>query len=512
MKKWWAKLLAVLALLLVVLCAIFLTSSVHNKSDLEKYKDQLRAAGEKLNVTDLAPPVPPPEKNGADLFMTAARYINSSAGALESNEPPMMRMVAPGKAMIGWQQPKVIAPQGNQAITNSWDDIDQAMQAQGQAFDLLRQAAERPQLNFDLDYTRFPNYLPVQRLTKIRGAALILSAATGCDLHRGDTASAVTNLDTLLKLVNHWQDEPILITQLIRIAMESIASTAQWELLQATNVTDQQLKMLQGDWDAANFARPMENALAMERDGDMLLIESLRNTNSSSPWFSTGGGGGSAAGPLDQLKQMAQSAGQHAAYSLWRVSWAYDDELSVLRGQQAMVDSLRVVGTDGYFKDALADLDRKIAALGTNAVNNTWLRRILDDQTLALFMDLTGSLSKCLQRTMAIEVTRSIVITAIALKRYELRHGSLPPDLKALVPEFLPSVPRDPVDGKPLRYKPNPDGTYLLYSVGSDGKDDGGATTSPGTRSLLWQRGADWVWPQPATAAEVQKYYGDLIK
>lgn len=512
MKKWWAKLLAVLALLAVVFCAMLLTSSVHNKSDLEKYKDQLRAAGEKLNVTDLAPPIPPPEKNGADLFTDASRYINSSAGALESNQPPMMRMVAPGKAMICWEQSEIIDRQGRESITNSWDDMDQAMQAQGPALDLLRQAAERPQLNFGLDYAQFPNFPLLPRLSKMKGTTLVLSYGAMCDLHHGDTASAVTNLDTSLKLINASRDEPLLIIQLIRGANASIISTAQWELLQATNLTEPQLKMLQQDWEATDFVQPMEKAMAMERDGDCVLIENLRTTNSSSSWLLSGGGGGAPTGPLGQLKQLGQSAGQHAAYTLWRASWAYDDELNVLRGQQAMVHALREVETNGYFMDATANLDRKIAALGTNAVNNAWLRKILGDQALAIFMDLAGGLNGCVKRTMGIEVTRSIVITAIALKRYQLRHGSLPPDLNALVPEFLAKIPRDPVDGKPLRYKPKPDGTFLLYSVGSDGTDDGGRANSLGNSSFQWQRGADWVWPQPATPAEVQKYYDNPPK
>ena len=106
-----------------------------------------------------------------------------------------------------------------------------------------------------------------------------------------------------------------------------------------------------------------------------------------------------------------------------------------------------------------------------------------------------------------------MVITAIALKRYQLRHGALPSDLNALVPEFLSAVPRDPVDGKPLRYRLNPDGTFLLYSVGSDGMDNGGDPTPSGSsKTFYWQRGRDWVWPQPATAQEVQDYYDNLPK
>jgi hypothetical protein len=42
-----------------------------------------------------------------------------------------------------------------------------------------------------------------------------------------------------------------------------------------------------------------------------------------------------------------------------------------------------------------------------------------------------------------------------------------------LVPQYLASVPVDPFDGLPVRYKVLPTG-YVVYSLGTNGKDDGG--------------------------------------
>ena len=64
-------------------------------------------------------------------------------------------------------------------------------------------------------------------------------------------------------------------------------------------------------------------------------------------------------------------------------------------------------------------------------------------------------------------------VTAIAIERYRRDRGQIPNDLKQLVPEFMPQVPTDPFDGKPLRYVVE-DGEYLIYSVGKNGVDDGG--------------------------------------
>jgi hypothetical protein len=66
------------------------------------------------------------------------------------------------------------------------------------------------------------------------------------------------------------------------------------------------------------------------------------------------------------------------------------------------------------------------------------------------------------------------MIVALALERYRRDNGRWPQELKALVPAYLPTVPRDAFDGKDVRYRTLPDGV-LVYSVGPDGEDNGGA-------------------------------------
>ena len=63
----------------------------------------------------------------------------------------------------------------------------------------------------------------------------------------------------------------------------------------------------------------------------------------------------------------------------------------------------------------------------------------------------------------------------LALERYRLANQEkLPHNLDELVPTFLKTVPLDPFDGRPLRYRKLAKG-YVVYSIGSDGTDDAGA-------------------------------------
>ena len=79
-----------------------------------------------------------------------------------------------------------------------------------------------------------------------------------------------------------------------------------------------------------------------------------------------------------------------------------------------------------------------------------------------------------LKRVAQLEVAK----TLLAVERYRLAHASLPETLDQLVPDYLAAVPLDPFDGAPLRYK-RLDRGFLVYSVGEDGKDDGGKREPP---------------------------------
>jgi hypothetical protein len=124
----------------------------------------------------------------------------------------------------------------------------------------------------------------------------------------------------------------------------------------------------------------------------------------------------------------------------------------------------------------------------------------------------------------AFRTRRDAAATVLALESWRRAHGAWPRSLEELTPGYLPAVPLDPFDGKPLRYlPPKSDGERpTVYSVGVDALDEGGklATTESGRHgvsNLHWQakfRGksgvtaderthlddarADWVlWPVP---------------
>jgi hypothetical protein len=75
-----------------------------------------------------------------------------------------------------------------------------------------------------------------------------------------------------------------------------------------------------------------------------------------------------------------------------------------------------------------------------------------------------------------------LVELALALRAYrQEHHGAYPASLGALAPAYLARLPIDPFGGGATPYHYRLGGaTYLLYSVGPDGKDDGGAPIDSG--------------------------------
>jgi hypothetical protein len=88
---------------------------------------------------------------------------------------------------------------------------------------------------------------------------------------------------------------------------------------------------------------------------------------------------------------------------------------------------------------------------------------------------------------------RDQVLIACALERFRLKNSSYPEKLDALLPEFLASIPHDPVDGSPMRYRRENDGGFVLWSIGANRIDDGGKL-APG-KSV--QQQLDWILQVP---------------
>jgi len=498
----------------IVLGVVVLIPVIHHyqlRAAVNAYIAELKAKSEPMDLAKALPPPVSPEQNSAAIFLKAASLLDTNWNVLGSNPPPAMNMVAPGKAMIGSVQTEI----RDGKTTNSWEDIASALAQENEALNLLRQITNSSILDFGLTYSNGVDKIQFSHLAPLKRAAQGLSATAISDLHRGDAASAVKNIRAMLALANGMSHDRLIISELVRMAITQMALSVSWELLQSTNVTDDQLAALQHDWSQLEFIRGEEDALAMERVAGEITLAKWRNSHSELQDY------------FDRVEEIVGQNERNTVFDkikirtkvfLWRHWWSYLDETRTLRGYQVLLETVRSVQTNYSFLTAQQQQESELHELiTTNSDEMVWFGNPKEMNMHFMLSSSVRSLSRVFDKVMKIEVAKQLTVAAIALKRYQLKHGNYPTDLKSLIPDFISTVPVDPVDSQPLRYRQNADGTFLLYSIGENGKDDGGDPSldkSVESPSFQWQNShaLDWVWPQPATAEEIQKYYEEQAK
>jgi hypothetical protein len=82
------------------------------------------------------------------------------------------------------------------------------------------------------------------------------------------------------------------------------------------------------------------------------------------------------------------------------------------------------------------------------------------------------------------EAENALLLVTLALHAYHLEHHAYPQTLDFLVPDYLKAIPQDPFGRTGALQYHTVDAKYTLYSVGPDGKDDGGQPIDDPQRAL----------------------------
>ena len=466
------------------------------KARLAAFKVQLIVKGEKLAIADHVPKLPAALSNAAPDFIAAANRITELKPEFQ---PQRMHLVAPGRARVTWQQAELPTDKD----PDLWPIVTTHVEDNRHLLAEMAAALERPNLVVDLDYAKGFNLL-LPHLAKVKQAAVNFGLAVVVDLHTGQTGSAFTNLLAASRVGQHFQ-EPLLISQLVRIACGQIVQQTTWEALQHVGWTDAQLRELQAAWQSTdlhpgwiashNMERAIGGAIFPQSRADFDCFDQLGGPSGTSrPFFEE---------LWDDPEEAGKRVVRNSKLAVWAMWFSYPDEQWTLEHHQVVLNAVRVAIRADAFEGAKRSLDAELK------------RRGEPGNMMLLSGMLVPPLDRYVQKFATFETTRRLTFTAIALHRHRLKHGKFPESLGALVPAFLAEVPRDFMDGLPLRYRLQADGQFLLWSVGEDFKDGGGDPNPDSTTSSIgtykyWLLRRDWVWPQAATEAEVAAYQDEL--
>lgn len=262
-----------------------------------------------------------------------------------------------------------------------------------------------------------------------------------------DAQNSAADISTIIGMARTLDTEPLLISKLVRIAMLNIAETSLERRLNAGSLTDAEMEHLGELFSKAAKTNQMANGLIGER---AIYFQYFRMS-------------------LAEIRRLADSGDDNS----------FAPSGPPLPGTQPLLFKLT-----GFFE---RDLRFYLQAMETNILLTGMFPKnaaVITNVQEKVFQDcakyhyiLSGLLLPALGSAVIKEAKGLAQVnaaqTALAVERFRLAHGKLPEKLDELVPQFLPAVPADPFDGQPLRYH-RLEKDYVIYSIGSDGEDNGG--------------------------------------
>ncbi len=474
-------------LLLMLAVAALVTERLRGQWTLKRWKAQLAAKGEKLDVHGLWPSPNAGSSIFSNQLAKAAEIDRGKLAEFAGSLSPLL-VNERGEIRRGSQEEK--PPMAYQKdSTNTWEELDGAIKQNEAALASLRELMKNPSPTMGQDIVQEWANNARPNFVSVRVAAQLLQAATINDLHKGELTHALDNLVALQAFARLYANDPGLVNYMIRVAVLNLTIDLCWDALQADGWTQSQLAALQQACaDPDKLFAQMPGTLEAERAERIYELRWLRSHSiiklPTIPWWR-----------------------QYVFHPVWSFAWADQQELDYLRDTQLELSALR----DAVHKRAWSSLNQQLITNHKEyrppAAQWRFYTRLPTEDALAEAISSTNrptgtypypDFTKAWYTTMQTLTKHEMLITAIALKRFELQHGSKPSSLDAVIPEFLPALPTDFMDGHPLRYRLNSDGTYALYSVGDNLIDDGGisisASADTGAAKSPWS-GKDWVWP-----------------
>jgi hypothetical protein len=278
------------------------------------------------------------------------------------------------------------------------------------------------------------------------------------------------------RLAKACEKEPLLINLLVGISIDAMALEPLWLGLRERVFAEAELRQLQEAYAADETEKALLQAMRGELAAGVDALEYLQ-------------------------KKVAEGAGNVA--DLLKVSGTGESaDMQVFRFLPAgMLNHWKSVIGEVELRHIILPLKHGIAA--SLSAGDALDREIMRKSNLLLNPDwimarlMVPAVKQVSLNTWVAVAREQQALAAIALERFFAKHGAYPSKLEELAPEFLPAVPVDVCDGKPLRYRRTETGRFMLWSVGVDGRDDEGKVTLDAKGSAKLSKReylGDWTW------------------
>lgn len=478
-----------------------------------QYRKELEAKGGQLDLAAFFPQSIPDEQNFAatpvvkswferGTFAANDKRWNDNyarvAGRVSASKPGEQRFIeANGQRqfmdLVGWAAAFEAIRSGGTIIEDKFETgaldfasrakaapmVLEGLKTNAAALSELRTASQRPLTRYPIEYKLDdPWGILLPHLANVKAACQRLQLKACAELAAGRGDDALADVELMLRLADTVKDEPFLVSYLLRMACVQLAVQPVWEGLAEHAWTDAQLQTLQARFEQYNFVADMKRPFDCERAAGAMTVDLVRKRGLALLVELIGPGDVSSAD-----RKFANWCGGFVPRG-----WYYFEQVNHCRLYEMQLegacDSLRKSISPERTKANIKALEKEIASGRLGKTVSAVLHHHL---IAALFLPALGNIP--MKAAVAQTAADQVALTC-ALERCRLANGNYPETLAALVPKFVSRLSNDVVMDRPVIYHRLADGKFQLYSIGWNGKDDGG---DPG-KKLFDDKNGDWVW------------------
>lgn len=314
-----------------------------------------------------------------------------------------------------------------------------------------------------------PPDIPIPRFGVVRRLSNALVTDACAAMAKGHGDRAWSDGMAMARLARGFLDmsDVCLVEAMIGVVLANATAQPIWEAWLCHSWSDAQWAQLQRELHKSEPMRSLERSMRVER---AFVVNTLQNVR------------------VERI--LTPEADWDEPLPWWAVSfrvvpgWVQQNKISAAESLRERAALLGRRGTSEFLAQLRQDGVRRLAGGGAVTPYDV------------LAQVATPAYDKVTDNALMAENNVALMGAVCALERYRLAHGGYPETLAELAPAYVDAVPRDVIDGQPLRYRRLGDGTFKLYSVGLNGTDDDGAPSDWKTDE--GRRIGDWCWPQPA--------------
>ncbi len=407
----------------VVLTAMFLAACglvwLFQSSELEKRYAEMRAAGYPVTLAELNDyyALPADVEDNTELWLRAMRLSETTSSSVALENLPVVGYVS--------DIPPVGQPWAEHDFVVTYlDDLREVLTAIHEAAD-AGGGVRLPQ-----DFEQGPLIL-LPNVQQIRRLARLLSLEMHLRAHDGDIAGAADSLRATFTVGKTLERDPVLVSFLVRVAVDGIAVADTTQLLNTVDLATADLQAIQEDLRRIEYVTDLHHAMVGEQTMGLMYYDDV-TTLGFSPVAA-------------RFLRIAAPAAKVKRFDLMRDA---------------------VAATNVPWHEAFSSIRLAVRW----KPNKMSLTDYLVEQALPAFEACFVAGGRATARVRSLDA-------AIAAELFRRDQGDWPAVLNDLVPQYLPAVPIDPFDGKPLRYIVENTG-FVIYSVGDDLVDDQGMLDS----------------------------------